>query len=69
MFMPRRVIHVGDANTQPFLTENYPDCSPYVALSYCWGPTKDTLVTKQHNLYQHLEAINFEKLPKVLPHT
>ena len=64
-FIPRRVMFVGRRGSNPFLTEDQPIHCQYAALSYCWGSTKDTLMTKRHNLRQHFEKIDLIELPKV----
>ena len=65
IFMPRRVICVGDQNRSPRLMESLPDGSLYAALSYCWGSINGTLVTKRHNIDSHFEKIPLEALPQV----
>lgn len=65
MFTPRRLISVGDHYTDPFLVEQGFQNGPYAALSYCWGSSRNTLVTKRQNLHRHFEVIDFALLPKV----
>jgi hypothetical protein len=65
-FVPRRLVFVGHRQSHPFLTEDRPLNRQYAALSYCWGSTKNTLVTKRHNLRQHFETIDMMTLPKVI---
>jgi len=65
MFAPRRVICVGDSNRNLHLTDKMPTGGLYAALSYCWGPTTGTLVTKRENIESHFKGISFDALPKV----
>jgi tetratricopeptide (TPR) repeat protein len=65
-FIPRRLVSVGHRQSDPFLTEDQPVHCKYAALSYCWGSTEDTLMTKRHNLLQHFETIDTMALPKVI---
>ncbi|KAH7071848.1 heterokaryon incompatibility protein-domain-containing protein, partial [Paraphoma chrysanthemicola] len=65
-FLPRRLICVGDVGCTPYLTESPAiDCT-YAALSYCWGTSKDTLVTTRINIHKHYEAIQLAAMPKTI---
>ncbi|KAH7118579.1 hypothetical protein B0J13DRAFT_458258 [Dactylonectria estremocensis] len=61
---PSRLIDVGQEN--PFLTDNVDASARYAALSYCWGPPHETLLTTQATLEAHKERIALSCLPNTL---
>lgn len=64
-FMPSRLINVGLAGSEPFLTDGELEPAPYVALSYCWGSVENAIVTTRENIAEHRLRIPLSSLPLV----
>lgn len=65
-YMPRLLLKVGDANTEPFLFKPTVKM-PYVCLSYCWGlDVGDVLKTVESNLEAHFAAVPYTRLPRTI---
>ncbi|CAK7238658.1 MAG: hypothetical protein STHCBS139747_000076 [Sporothrix thermara] len=76
-FMPTRVLDVTDVTVASgggedriFIVTNAPTGSPYVALSYCWGPDPSgTVTTKRANVGAHMDprhGIPLATLPQTI---
>ncbi|PSN68598.1 HET-domain-containing protein [Corynespora cassiicola Philippines] len=65
-FRPRRLIHVGDSDREPFLDDTDFAVGPYCALSYCWGGSNGNLKTTRENLPKHRVQIALEDMPKTV---
>ncbi|KAF6808106.1 hypothetical protein CMUS01_13960 [Colletotrichum musicola] len=61
--MPTRVLDVGKGRPLR-LRRTDGLCEPYVALSYCWGPSRDTLTTTNDTLPKFLVEIPEKSLTK-----
>ncbi|KAK4220840.1 hypothetical protein QBC38DRAFT_493314 [Podospora fimiseda] len=68
--LPRRVLDVGSPSEMSCRLRLYQpernQTGEYVALSYCWGPAGQNLVTTTSNIDLHLDAINKDQLPKAI---
>ncbi|KIH94060.1 hypothetical protein SPBR_05652 [Sporothrix brasiliensis 5110] len=69
-FVPTRVLDVGGSDSARIsLVQNAPAGSPYIALSYCWGPDPSgTVTTKKGNVAAHMDPQRGIELP-TLPRT
>lgn len=70
-FVPTRVLDVGGSNQDRIvLVQNAPAGSPYIALSYCWGPDPSgTVTTKKDNVATHMDpqrGIGLSTLPQTI---
>ena len=80
LYLPTRLIDVG-SRSQPtlrlvvpkddpsFLETVDPAAKRYIALSYCWGSREDAekqLKTTGDTLNEHLEHLQYEKLPRTI---
>ncbi|KAL1892344.1 hypothetical protein Sste5346_007082 [Sporothrix stenoceras] len=70
-FVPTRVLDVGGNNKDRIvLVQNAPAGSPYIALSYCWGPDPSgTVTTKKNNVAVHMDpqrGIDLSTLPRTI---
>ncbi|KAK2772264.1 heterokaryon incompatibility protein [Colletotrichum kahawae] len=62
--MPTRVIAVGDKNRSPKLLLTNGLEKPYLALSYCWGPSQTTFKLTRDTLSKMLNGIEEKKMTK-----
>jgi hypothetical protein len=61
---PTRVIDILNPE-KPYLRECVPEQrGPYLALSYCWGPSLNRFTTASNNYLDHLERIPVGLLPR-----
>ncbi|KAK0377183.1 heterokaryon incompatibility protein [Colletotrichum limetticola] len=60
--MPTRVIEVGRIGEKPRLIVTSALREPYIALSYCWGPGKDTFTLTHKTKDELLDGVTEEKL-------
>ncbi|KAH7627770.1 heterokaryon incompatibility protein-domain-containing protein [Sordaria sp. MPI-SDFR-AT-0083] len=62
--LPRRLIHIGADHTDIRLAQHdTPTLGRYNCLSHCWGGAQP-LTTTTHNIAQHLERIDWDRIPK-----
>jgi hypothetical protein len=70
--LPKRLIDVGEDGSSAHLIgrENLYKAEDYIALSYCWGPTANTLTTTKTTLKMRQTAISEldGELPQTLQH-
>ncbi|WQF84544.1 Putative heterokaryon incompatibility [Colletotrichum destructivum] len=62
--MPTRIIAVGKASEKPQLVTTGTLCEPYMALSYCWGPAKDTFTLTHETKAELFSGVAEEKLTR-----
>ncbi|GKT47878.1 uncharacterized protein ColSpa_08059 [Colletotrichum spaethianum] len=62
--MPTRIIAVGKASQKPRLIVTNGLQEPYMALSYCWGPGRDTFTLTHKTKDELLGGVIEEKLTK-----
>ncbi|CAK7200914.1 hypothetical protein SEUCBS139899_003614 [Sporothrix eucalyptigena] len=69
-FMPTRVLDLGSGPGRVILVEDASKSSPYVALSYCWGPDPSgTVTTVTSNVETHMDpqrGIELAALPQTI---
>jgi hypothetical protein len=61
--LPRRVLHVGTADKQPYLHISDDEVAEYAILSHCWG-SKQPMTTTQSSIQQRQAGVPFDSLPK-----
>jgi len=61
--LPKRVIYVAEEGESPYLVAGEGLYARYVALSYCWGHSREGMTTTK-NLEAHMHAIDWTMLPK-----
>lgn len=63
--LPKRVLDVGtDMAKRLRLYISSGEVAPYVALSHCWGPTRNLLKTTTSTIKDYQQDIDFQRLPK-----
>ncbi|KAH7142036.1 heterokaryon incompatibility protein-domain-containing protein [Dactylonectria macrodidyma] len=69
--LPTRVLDVGGVGDESISLHlaSDSDTSDYIALSYCWGPRKNPIVTTTESLSRHVNTgIKVSDLPETLRH-
>ena len=61
--LPKRVIYVAEEGESPYLVRGEGIHARYMALSHCWGHSKEGMTTTK-NLEAHMHAIDWAALPK-----
>ena len=61
--LPKRVIYVAEEGESPYLVRGEGLHARYVALSHCWGHSREGMTTTK-NLEAHMHAIDWTMLPK-----
>ena len=61
--LPKRVIYVAEEGESPYLVRGEGIYARYVALSHCWGHSREGMTTNK-NLEAHMHAIDWAALPK-----
>ena len=66
-FVPSRLIDISsDIDPRIVLRSEVPVQQGYVALSYCWGPQQQQLITRNKTLAQYQSRLPVEQLPKTI---